>query len=256
VLTPGRVIREDTGQVDTSYTQPYYSAAEFARTATDLIVSGYLSDNKVFPNYIDQFNFYYDMTQGDRTMHMIAGECQYLKGNYAGSPGELNKYIGYNGNTSFANVGAVVFRDYSRCGISTEPQGISTGRSLSSGSDDVRTGGVRKFWIQKASDYSLLLHESGHTFFELKGEYCGDDSSQDTYLHSNTYEGQAQCVDHSVDPNRATECHHFSSCAADYWTADSDACPMGFGDGMQFGLDCQRRAECVMKGLNSVTGCP
>lgn len=251
VLTPGRVIREDTGNVDTSYTQPYYSAAEFGRTATDLIVNGYLANN-VFAQHLDQFNFYYDMTQGERTMHMVNGQCNLgLLGNEPGASGSrVDNKIGYNGNKSFANVGGVVFRDYARCGLTQEPQGVSTGRELSSATQDIRTGGVRKFWVQKASDYSLLLHESGHTVFGLMGEYCGDYSSEDDFVHSNTFVGQARCIELSVDPNKSTTCHPLSSsCAADYWAADQD-CAMGLDNVIQFGLDCQRRAECAVKGLH------
>jgi hypothetical protein len=71
VLTPGVVIAN--GQVDPFFTTPYTGPAEFGRKAVDLIVNGYLANN-VFSQYLDEFNFYYDMTQGTRTMGVFRGD--------------------------------------------------------------------------------------------------------------------------------------------------------------------------------------
>jgi len=263
ILTPGEIVHYDTGAVLTSFTTPYTSEVEFGRKAVDLIVNGYLANN-VFSKYVNEFNFYFDMTQGKRRMQYLGGECQYLWGGTAagGTMGgtAMFKAIGYQGSTTFANVGAVIMRHYNPCGgIDQEERGLAVARYGASGDQDARTGGALPFWVKNADDYSSLVHESGHAVFGLREEYCVGGAKEDPLFHSNSFDNQQRCVDFSVNPDnacRAIPGRSANVCGGGFWKADPDDCAMSDGWGTQFGLDCQRRAQCVVEDIRNTNDCP
>jgi hypothetical protein len=255
ILSPGEVIREDTGRVDPSFTEPYTSASEFARVAVDLIVNGYLASN-IFPDYSSEFNFYYDMTQGIRHMKYSGGQCKGLRGDDS-TEGAKPEYIGYNGESSFADAGGVIFRQMDwqsgGCLQYSTAGGLSIMRKPLS--EDVRTGPIRPFWVQNTTNYGTFLHESGHALFGLRDEYCSVSAWEDTAFHSNTFgtpslDGQERCTTRSRSPGT---CRRIPECS--YWVADPDTDLMFGGNRTQFGLDCQRRAQCVIEDIQAVE-CP
>ena len=85
-------------------------------------------------NYIDEFNLYYDITQGIRHMQFDnSGTCQGLKGDTNPPSNEYAADIGYNGNSSFADVGGVILRglDWKDCKRGDSASGLSILRSTS-----------------------------------------------------------------------------------------------------------------------------
>jgi hypothetical protein len=223
----------------------------------DLIVNGFLANN-VFAKYFGEFNFYYDMTQGIRRMQYdSSGGCLGLWGDNDVSTSKMSSAIGYNGNSNFADIGGVIFRQMNWGGCKTykSSSGLSILRAPTWATGDVRTGILMPFWIESASEYSLLIHESGHATFGLREEYCSTNSDQDESFHSNTFghlnaDGQDACTSKSVSPST---CRKIPECpGGGYWKADPDDDPM-VGGGMEYGPDCQRRAQCVVE---TIANCP
>ena len=263
ILSPGKVVHDDTGEDLPNFTTPYTSAAEFGRKAVDLIVNGYLANNG-FPVYFNEFNFYYDMSQGVRRMiHDMNGRCVGLRGDSGSTVAmgaeALKKALGYSGNNAFANVAGVVFRKYTPPGECTSSyKGLATLREPGTKREehDVRTGSMMVFWIKDAADYVDLLHESGHAVFGLKDEYCVISASEDITFHSNVFDNKDNCTLLSMHPDRADTCRKLPECYLERWKADSDTCTMVLNGSTQYDLDCQRRAECVVKGVANDEDCP
>jgi hypothetical protein len=110
------------------------------------------------------------------------------------------------------------------------------------------------FWIDSASDYGTLLHESGHATFGLKEEYCSSNAAEDIYFHSNTFKDQNRCI--TLSKNAST-CRPIAEClGGGYWKSDPDDDPMSGANGPKFGSDCLRRAECIVGKITDFADCP
>jgi hypothetical protein len=249
ILSPGQVVRDDTGVLLPDFAPPYPSnTPEFARKAVDLIVNGYLASN-LFASHIDQFNFYYDMSQGIRRMIYDQYGCR-LTGETASGRNEINEVLGFSGNKSFVDVAGVIFKSYKAWvdGCYLEEPGLAYMREGSKTDDmNIRSGAWSSFWIRDSSDYSTFLHESGHAVFGLREEYCSIGAKEDTHYHSNTFADLNSCSDNTAHTD-TSDCREIGNCDG-ISKADADTCPMIGGGGMQFDADCLKRAQCMIDGL-------
>jgi len=166
----------------------------------------------------------------------------------------INTALGYNGNKSFVDVAGVIFRGYNGCGCAMEDMGLANAREGNTVTEmNIRSGSWSSFFLRDSSDYSTLIHESGHAVFGLREEYCTNGVQEDTSYHSNTFNSLEACQKNTAHSNKS-DCKSIPSkvdniCGQGTWKADFDDDAMNLGNGTQFDADCQRRAQCMIDGL-------
>jgi len=98
----------------------------------------------------------------------------------------------------------------------------------------------RRVFCSEPTSYRTFVHESGHSVFGLKDEYCCDSHYRQNNPNPNIWENRTNCVDDATDMGWNTRnCSNFC-------TAGSDNCGDGFWD-----ID---PPQCIMTGSGCATG--
>jgi hypothetical protein len=202
--------------------------AGFVRDIQDTIVNGYLRSDAIELNKT-KFNFYYLDSEADVTGYPSAGFTP-----------PLGSCENFQDATSFADSLPVVhktdFRDWS----------------------DTRC--ERRVFCSEPTSYRTFVHESGHSVFGLKDEYCCDSHYSQNNPNPNIWSSQANCVnDATVMGWNTADCSNFcpsgsGNCGSGFWDIDSDVCIMtcsqscnlcGAAGMCQFDDACLRRVNYV-----------
>lgn len=90
----------------------------------------------------------------------------------------------------------------------------------------------RRIFLSEPVSYRTFVHESGHSLFGLKDEYCCDSHYSQNDPNPNIYATRAACradaTANGWDPNDCTEfcTHDTGNCGDGYWKIDPEACIM------------------------------
>jgi len=240
VLSPGVDVDYDDRTFVQSWLTPRFSStSEFVRTAVDMIVNGYWA-NSVFSKYANRLNFYYDMSQSYETNHFEGYICYEL---VAGQNG-----IQFNGNTAFTDVGVIVMKDYKATNECHESDfGLADGRD--NANNIFTSSSTVAAMVHHPSDYSTLIHESGHATFGLREEYYYRGAErEDFHKHSNVFNSQDNCTKWSKTPDKCSAIGGVNN----FWKSDPDTDAMSGGNGsasVYYGPDCQQRAQCWIEDI-------
>jgi hypothetical protein len=173
---------------------------EFVGDIQDTIINGYLRNNAIGMNRT-KFNFYYLDSEADVTAYPASGFTP-----------PLGSCEDFQDATSFADSLPVVhntdFRDWSgtRC--------------------------ERRVFSSEPTSYRTFVHESGHSVFGLKDEYCCDSHYSQNDPNPNIWSSRSNCRNDATamgwDPDDCTNfCPSGSgNCGSGFWDIDPDVCIM------------------------------
>lgn len=199
-----------------------------------------------------------------------------LNGYYASSPIYLNRdKLNIYYMTSLANVTA-----YPECGFSPPEGGCSGFKSATTfadsiaviHSDDFRdwagTKCDRRVFTSEPTSYRTFVHESGHSLFGLKDEYCCDSSYSQNNPNPNIFSSESACRSDAPTLGRSPDdCVEFcpdgsGNCGDGYWKSEPETCVMrcsqACGNNCCLGCGgaaamCPFEASCLRR-VNSIFG--
>jgi len=202
-VTPLRIAGRTQDKIDVVFVPEDDYAGDFARFARDVqdtILNGYYQNDAIGENRT-KFNFYYLDDDADITAYPASGFTP-----------PLDSCEDFQDATTFADSIAVVhrtdFRDWSgsRC--------------------------ERRVFASEPTSYRTFVHESGHSLFGLKDEYCCDSHYSQNDPNPNIWSSRDNCEDDATamgwDPD---DCSNFcpagsGNCGAGFWDIDPDHCIM------------------------------
>lgn len=174
--------------------------ALFVRDVQDTIINGYYQNEAIEQNRI-KFNFYYLNDEADITAYPATGFTP-----------PLGSCEAFQDATSFADSIAVThktdFRDWSgtRC--------------------------ERRVFCSEPTSYRTFVHESGHSLFGLKDEYCCDSHYSQNDPNPNIWSSRNNCQNDAMGMGWNTgDCSNFctagsGNCGTGFWDIDPAHCVM------------------------------
>jgi hypothetical protein len=228
-VTPLRIIGATEDKIDVVFipdTDYGGDMSRFVRDIQDTIINGYYQNDAIEQNRT-MFNFYYLDHEADVTGYPAAGFTP-----------PLGSCEDFQDATSFADsipiVHTIAFRDWS----------------------DTRC--ERRVFCSEPTSYRTFVHESGHSVFGLKDEYCCDSHYQQQDTLPNIWSSRNNCEDDATAMGwDLGDCSNFCeagsvNCGSGFWDIDSPDCIMagslGCGTGTtmcQFDEACLRRVNYV-----------
>jgi hypothetical protein len=230
-VTPLRINGRTADKIDVVFVPDNdYSGnmAEFARDVQDTLSNGYYRNDAIAQNR-SKLNLYYLDDEADITAYPACGFTP-----------PLGSCEDFQDATSFADSTAVVHKTNFRDWSCTECE-------------------LRVFSSEPTS-YRTFVHESGHSLFGLKDEYCCDSHYAEQDDLPNIWSSRDNCEDDATamgwDPD---DCTNFclagsGNCGSGFWSIDPDVCIMACSqvcnrcgaNGMcQYEQACLRRVDDV-----------
>jgi hypothetical protein len=157
----------------------------------------------------------------------------------------------FKGNSAFTDVGGIIMKDFL---ATTRCQEQDTGLSdpLSNVTNPLANGSPVNFTVHHPTDYSTLIHESGHATFGLREEYYLPFAAREDFSrHSNVFNSQEHCIQRSVKPDKCQAVYGTNDTLwkSDYKSDEGVFDAMSGGNGASsvwYGPDCVQRAQCLI----------
>jgi hypothetical protein len=203
-VTPLRIAGSDADKIDVVFVPDAdYGGdmTQFTRNVQDTIVNAYYRNDAIEQNR-SKFNFYYLDDPADASGYPACGFTP-----------PLGSCEDFQDATPFADSIAIVhkteFRDWSD------------------------TKCERRVFLSEPTSYRTFVHESGHSVFGLKDEYCCDSHYAQQEVLPNIWSSRENCRTDATamgwDPD---DCTNFcpagsDNCGSGFWSIDPDDCIMG-----------------------------